>query len=175
MTYYRDEPKEEEPWLNSGNCPSLSVYTRHGEGKKSNRTSLVLHGAQEGLRPQQLEGRWAETSPWPALPTVSLSVLCPAAIINEICFTVTSKNICCSKYLPLCRSCYFKYVFISQNRNENQQALFPPHRICEDFIAKNVRNNEVLRNQLPLLPPKLLTTVQRRISFYRPSKKQTIS
>uniref|UniRef100_A0A3B4USP5 Kelch domain containing 1 n=1 Tax=Seriola dumerili TaxID=41447 RepID=A0A3B4USP5_SERDU len=45
-------------------------------------------------------------------------------------------------------------------------------RICEDYIAKNVRNNDMLRNQLTLLPPKLLTAVQRRISFYRPSKKK---
>lgn len=51
----------------------------------------------------------------------------------------------------------------------------PPDRICEDYIAKNVRNNEVLRNQLPLLPRKLLKLLQRRISFYRPSKKQMTS
>uniref|UniRef100_A0A8C9Z6L1 Kelch domain containing 1 n=1 Tax=Sander lucioperca TaxID=283035 RepID=A0A8C9Z6L1_SANLU len=44
-------------------------------------------------------------------------------------------------------------------------------RICEDYIAKNARNYEMLRSQLSLLPPKLLTAVQRRMSFYRPSKK----
>lgn len=52
---------------------------------------------------------------------------------------------------------------------------FYSDRICEDYIAKNVRNYEILRNQLPLLPPKLLTAVQRRMSFYRPSKKKNIS
>lgn len=56
-----------------------------------------------------------------------------------------------------------------------QTQPYPLFRICEDYIAKNVRNNEVLRNQLPLLPPKLLKLLQRRISFYRPSKKQMTS
>ncbi|KAG7509915.1 kelch domain-containing protein 1 [Solea senegalensis] len=54
-----------------------------------------------------------------------------------------------------------------------QMQPYPLFRICEDFIAKNARNNELLRNQLPLLPPQLLTAVQRRMAFYRPSKKQT--
>lgn len=49
---------------------------------------------------------------------------------------------------------------------------YPLLRICEDYIAKNVRNCDVLRNQLPLLPPTILTSVHRRMSFYRPSKKQ---
>lgn len=56
-----------------------------------------------------------------------------------------------------------------------QTQPYPLFRICEDYIAKNVRNNEVLRNQLPLLPRKLLKLLQRRISFYRPSKKQMTS
>lgn len=50
--------------------------------------------------------------------------------------------------------------------------FFFPDRICEDYIAKNVKDNKVLRNQLPCLPTKLLTAVKRRISFYRPTKKQ---
>uniref|UniRef100_A0A3Q3JZA2 Uncharacterized protein n=1 Tax=Monopterus albus TaxID=43700 RepID=A0A3Q3JZA2_MONAL len=49
---------------------------------------------------------------------------------------------------------------------------FSHNRICEDYIAKNVRTYEMLRNQLSLLPSKLLTAIQRRMSFYRPSKKQ---
>uniref|UniRef100_A0A8P4K5R9 Kelch domain-containing protein 1 n=1 Tax=Dicentrarchus labrax TaxID=13489 RepID=A0A8P4K5R9_DICLA len=53
-----------------------------------------------------------------------------------------------------------------------QMQPYPLFRICEDYIAKNVKNYEVLRNQLPLLPSKLQTAVQRRMSFYRPSKKQ---
>ncbi|KAF7201623.1 kelch domain-containing protein 1 [Nothobranchius furzeri] len=56
-----------------------------------------------------------------------------------------------------------------------QMQPYPLFRICEDYIAKNVRNSEKLRNQLPLLPPKLLKALQKRISFYRPSKKQNIS
>ncbi|CAJ1073397.1 kelch domain-containing protein 1-like [Xyrichtys novacula] len=54
-----------------------------------------------------------------------------------------------------------------------QTQPYPLFRICVDYIAKNVRNSEVLRNQLPFLPPKLLTAVQRRMCFYRNSKKQT--
>ncbi|XP_037652595.1 kelch domain-containing protein 1-like isoform X3 [Sebastes umbrosus] len=53
-----------------------------------------------------------------------------------------------------------------------QMQPYPLFRICEDYIAKTVWNNKVLRNQLPLLPLKLLTAVQRRTSFYRPSKNQ---
>ncbi|XP_054651479.1 kelch domain-containing protein 1-like isoform X1 [Dunckerocampus dactyliophorus] len=52
-----------------------------------------------------------------------------------------------------------------------QMAPYPLFRICEDYIAKNVSSCDVLRQQLPLLPPKLWTAVNRRISFYRPSKK----
>lgn len=52
-----------------------------------------------------------------------------------------------------------------------QMQPHPLYRICEDFIAKNARDYVTLRNQLPLLPSKLLTAVQRRMSFYRPSKK----
>ncbi|XP_070834673.1 kelch domain-containing protein 1-like [Chaetodon trifascialis] len=54
----------------------------------------------------------------------------------------------------------------------SQMQPYPLFRICEDYIAKNVRTSEELRNQLPLLPSKLLATVQRRMSFYRPSTKQ---
>ncbi|XP_008309359.1 kelch domain-containing protein 1 [Cynoglossus semilaevis] len=54
-----------------------------------------------------------------------------------------------------------------------QMQPYPLYRICEDFIAKNVRNNELLRNQLHFLPPKLLSAVQRRMNFYRPSKKKS--
>uniref|UniRef100_A0A672HC93 Kelch domain-containing protein 1-like n=1 Tax=Salarias fasciatus TaxID=181472 RepID=A0A672HC93_SALFA len=36
-----------------------------------------------------------------------------------------------------------------------QMQPYPLFRICEDYIAKDVRNSEKLRNQLPLLPPKL--------------------
>lgn len=53
-----------------------------------------------------------------------------------------------------------------------QTQPYPLFRICEDYIAMNLRNNETLRYQLPLLPPKLLTAVQTRMSFYRPTKKQ---
>ncbi|TWW71968.1 Kelch domain-containing protein 1 [Takifugu flavidus] len=53
-----------------------------------------------------------------------------------------------------------------------QTQPYPLFRICEDYIAKNVKNYEALRNQLPRLPSKLLTAVQKRMSFYRPSKKQ---
>ncbi|KAM9842092.1 kelch domain-containing protein 1 isoform 2-T2 [Aulostomus maculatus] len=49
---------------------------------------------------------------------------------------------------------------------------YPLFRICEDYVAKNVRSHELLRNQLPLLPLKLRKAVHRRMSFYRPSKKQ---
>ncbi|XP_062253865.1 kelch domain-containing protein 1-like [Platichthys flesus] len=53
-----------------------------------------------------------------------------------------------------------------------QMQPYPLFRICEDFIAKNVRSHEMLRNQFPLLPPKLLAAVKQRTSFYRTSKKQ---
>lgn len=53
-----------------------------------------------------------------------------------------------------------------------QTQPYPLYRICEDYIATSVWSLEVLRNQLPLLPHKLLTAVQRRMSFYRPSEEQ---
>ncbi|KAM8914528.1 kelch domain-containing protein 1 isoform 2-T9 [Spinachia spinachia] len=53
-----------------------------------------------------------------------------------------------------------------------QTQPYPLFRICEDYIAMNLMNCERLRDQLHLLPPKLLTAVQTRMSFYRPSKKQ---
>ncbi|XP_057715391.1 kelch domain-containing protein 1-like isoform X1 [Corythoichthys intestinalis] len=53
-----------------------------------------------------------------------------------------------------------------------QMAPYPLFRICEDYIAKNASNCDVLRKQVPLLPPKLCTAVKRRMSFYRPSKKK---
>ncbi|XP_019728159.1 kelch domain-containing protein 1 [Hippocampus comes] len=53
-----------------------------------------------------------------------------------------------------------------------QMAPYPLFRICEDYIAKNAREYDALRKQLPLLPPKLCASVRRRMSFYRPSKKQ---
>ncbi|XP_061552514.1 kelch domain-containing protein 1-like isoform X1 [Phycodurus eques] len=53
-----------------------------------------------------------------------------------------------------------------------QMAPYPLFRICEDYIAKNASEYDVFRKQLPLLPPKLCTAVKRRMSFYRPSKKQ---
>ncbi|XP_029973292.1 kelch domain-containing protein 1 isoform X2 [Salarias fasciatus] len=56
-----------------------------------------------------------------------------------------------------------------------QMQPYPLFRICEDYIAKDVRNSEKLRNQLPLLPPKLQKAVQKRMSFYRPSKKPNLS
>ncbi|XP_028293465.1 kelch domain-containing protein 1 isoform X2 [Gouania willdenowi] len=72
------------------------------------------------------------------------------------------------------------YILLVDKGHCNDALIFQtqPHplfRICEDFIAKNVRSSEMLRNQLHLLPPKLLTAVQRRASFYRPSKKQSVS
>jgi hypothetical protein len=45
------------------------------------------------------------------------------------------------------------------------------HRICEDYIAKNVKNCKMLEKQLPFVPPKLLPAVQKRISFFRTTKK----
>lgn len=73
-----------------------------------------------------------------------------SAICN-ICFYLLNL---CNLFLEILMFCFF------------------PDRICEDYIAKNVKDNEVLRNQLPCLPTKLLTAVKRRISFYRPTKKQ---
>ncbi|XP_056151478.1 kelch domain-containing protein 1 [Lampris incognitus] len=52
-----------------------------------------------------------------------------------------------------------------------QMQPYPLFRICQDCIAKNVNTSKMLRNQLPFLPPKLLQAVQRRMTFYRPSKK----
>ncbi|XP_041810099.1 kelch domain-containing protein 1-like [Chelmon rostratus] len=55
----------------------------------------------------------------------------------------------------------------------SQMQPYPLFRICEDYIAKNVKNHEVLMNQLPLLPSRLLAPIQRKMSFYRPSTKQS--
>ncbi|XP_042186130.1 kelch domain-containing protein 1 [Oncorhynchus tshawytscha] len=44
-------------------------------------------------------------------------------------------------------------------------------RICEDYIAKNVKNYKLLQKQLPCMPPKLLPAVQRIMSFFRTSRK----
>ncbi|KAK5857566.1 hypothetical protein PBY51_010803 [Eleginops maclovinus] len=68
------------------------------------------------------------------------------------------------------------YILLIDNSHCNDALVFqtqpyPLFRICEDYIGKNVRDNEMLRNQLSFLPPKLLTAVQRRMCFYRPSKK----
>uniref|UniRef100_A0A096MGA8 Kelch domain containing 1 n=2 Tax=Poecilia formosa TaxID=48698 RepID=A0A096MGA8_POEFO len=70
------------------------------------------------------------------------------------------------------------YILLVDTGHCNDALVFQmqPHplfRICEDYIAKNVRTLERLRKQLPLLPPKMLKALQRRISFYRPSKKQS--
>ncbi|XP_041703144.1 kelch domain-containing protein 1 isoform X2 [Coregonus clupeaformis] len=43
---------------------------------------------------------------------------------------------------------------------------YPLFRICEDYIAKNVKNCKLLQKQLPCMPPKLLSAVQRRMSFF---------
>ncbi|XP_065822172.1 kelch domain-containing protein 1-like isoform X2 [Labrus bergylta] len=51
-----------------------------------------------------------------------------------------------------------------------QTQPYPLFRICVDYIAKSARNSDPLRHQLPLLPSKLLTAVQTRMCFYRPSK-----
>ncbi|XP_015244967.1 PREDICTED: kelch domain-containing protein 1 [Cyprinodon variegatus] len=72
------------------------------------------------------------------------------------------------------------YILLVDSGHCNDALVFQiePHplfRICEDYIAKNVRTLERLRNQLPCLPPKVLQAVQRRIAFYRPSKKQNNS
>ncbi|TKS86735.1 Kelch domain-containing protein 1 [Collichthys lucidus] len=54
-----------------------------------------------------------------------------------------------------------------------QMQPYPLYRICKDYIAKNVTNCKVLKNQLPLLPPRLLTETQRRMSSaFKPSTKQ---
>ncbi|XP_067336464.1 kelch domain-containing protein 1 isoform X2 [Channa argus] len=55
-----------------------------------------------------------------------------------------------------------------------QMQPYPLFRICEDYIAKNVKSCEMLKDQLHLLPPKLLRAVQTRMSFYRPSKEHTL-
>lgn len=60
----------------------------------------------------------------------------------------------------------------ARNRNGRCFHLFSFGRICEDYVAKAVRSCELLRSQLPLLPAKVLTAVQTRMTFYRPSKKQ---
>uniref|UniRef100_A0A3B3VJ88 Kelch domain containing 1 n=1 Tax=Poecilia latipinna TaxID=48699 RepID=A0A3B3VJ88_9TELE len=70
------------------------------------------------------------------------------------------------------------YILLVDTGHCNDALVFQmqPHplfRICEDYIAKNVRTLERLRKQLPLLPPKMQKALQRRISFYRPSKKQS--
>uniref|UniRef100_A0A3B3U8N1 Kelch domain containing 1 n=1 Tax=Poecilia latipinna TaxID=48699 RepID=A0A3B3U8N1_9TELE len=67
------------------------------------------------------------------------------------------------------------YILLVDTGHCNDALVFQmqPHplfRICEDYIAKNVRTLERLRKQLPLLPPKMQKALQRRISFYRPSK-----
>ncbi|XP_036006718.1 kelch domain-containing protein 1 isoform X3 [Fundulus heteroclitus] len=72
------------------------------------------------------------------------------------------------------------YILLVDTGHSNDALVFQlqPHplfRICEDYIAKNVRNLERLRNQIPRLPPKLLKALQRRMAFYRPSKKQNNS
>ncbi|CAB1334888.1 unnamed protein product [Coregonus sp. 'balchen'] len=48
---------------------------------------------------------------------------------------------------------------------------YPLFRICEDYIAKNVKNCKMLEKQLPFVPPKLLPSVQRRMSFFRTTRK----
>uniref|UniRef100_A0A4W5NBI7 Kelch domain containing 1 n=1 Tax=Hucho hucho TaxID=62062 RepID=A0A4W5NBI7_9TELE len=48
---------------------------------------------------------------------------------------------------------------------------YPLFRICEDYIAKNVKNYKLLQKQLQHMPPKLLPAVQRRMSFFRTSRK----
>ncbi|KAL0969620.1 hypothetical protein UPYG_G00229930 [Umbra pygmaea] len=45
-------------------------------------------------------------------------------------------------------------------------------RICEDYIAKNVENCKTLQKQLPYMPAKLLPAVQRRMLFFRTSRKE---
>lgn len=69
------------------------------------------------------------------------------------------------KHLLLSAFFLLTRVFLSK-------CFFISDRICEDYIARNVKDNEVLRNQLPCLPTKLQTAVKRRVSFYRPTKKQ---
>ncbi|KAM3871214.1 kelch domain-containing protein 1 [Diretmus argenteus] len=71
------------------------------------------------------------------------------------------------------------YILLVDTGHCNDALIFqiqpyPLFRICEDYIAKNVSTCKMLRNQLPLLPPKLLDAVQRRMSFYRPSKKKLV-
>ncbi|XP_064811744.1 kelch domain-containing protein 1-like isoform X1 [Oncorhynchus masou masou] len=52
-----------------------------------------------------------------------------------------------------------------------QTQPYPLFRICEDYIAKNVKNCKMLEKQLPFVPPKLLPAIQKRISFFRTTKK----
>ncbi|KAM6912487.1 kelch domain-containing protein 1 isoform 2-T3 [Xenentodon cancila] len=71
------------------------------------------------------------------------------------------------------------YILLVDTGHCNEALVFQmqPHplfRICEDYIAKHVRKSQSLRYQLPRLPPKLMKSLQKRISFYRPSKKQNV-
>lgn len=51
---------------------------------------------------------------------------------------------------------------------------YPLFRICEDYIAKNVKTSTILQKQLDRLPHKLLHAVQQRMSYYRPSKTKSL-
>uniref|UniRef100_A0A8P4GAQ8 Kelch domain-containing protein 1 n=1 Tax=Dicentrarchus labrax TaxID=13489 RepID=A0A8P4GAQ8_DICLA len=67
-------------------------------------------------------------------------------------------------------SCDYIFNILTGHCNDAlifQMQPYSLYRICENYIAKNVKNCEVLRHQLLLLPPKLVTAVQRRMSLYR--------
>ncbi|XP_053701188.1 kelch domain-containing protein 1-like isoform X1 [Synchiropus splendidus] len=71
------------------------------------------------------------------------------------------------------------YILLTDKGHCNDALVFqmqpyPLFRICEDFIAKNVETCELLRTQLPHLPSKLLKSLLKRVSFYRPFKKQGV-
>ncbi|KAM9786824.1 kelch domain-containing protein 1-like [Syngnathus typhle] len=72
-------------------------------------------------------------------------------------------------------SCDYILLFDTGHCNDAlvfQMAPYPLFRICEDYIAKEASENDLLRKQVPLLPPRLCAAVHRRMSFYRLSKKQ---
>ncbi|XP_076013917.1 kelch domain-containing protein 1 [Genypterus blacodes] len=69
------------------------------------------------------------------------------------------------------------YILLVDSGHSNDALVFqtqpyPLFRICQDYIAKNVNDCKRLRDQLSLLPSKLMTSVQRRMTFYRPTKKK---
>ncbi|XP_062325407.1 kelch domain-containing protein 1 isoform X1 [Osmerus eperlanus] len=71
-------------------------------------------------------------------------------------------------------SCDFILLVDKGHCNDALVFQIQPHplfRLCEDYIAKNIKSSKTLQKRFPLLPSKLLQDVQRRMTFYRTSKK----